>query len=191
MNRRPNKLFPLALLVLLAGLTFWLQSLTDWLSASVSHDKSAEAPDYVVEGFTATLFDIQGEVRQHLSGQQAWQQPNDPTIHLLRPHLRQYAQKVLRLEIIGENGLYNPKTRISQFPGQVTVLRYNPGQDTAKLVSSQLTVDTAQRTARSPALSVLTRGPSVVRSTGFTYNDVTQQVKLLSKVKVTHVPTRQ
>ena len=41
MNRRPNKLFPLALLALLAGLTFWLQSLTDWLSASVSHAGSA------------------------------------------------------------------------------------------------------------------------------------------------------
>ena len=91
MNRRPNKLFPLVLLALLAGLTFWLQSLTDWLSASVSHDKRAEAPDYVVEGFTATVFDAQGQVKQHLSGQQAWQQPNDPTIHLLRPHLRQYA----------------------------------------------------------------------------------------------------
>ena len=191
MNRRPNKLFPMVLLALLAGLTFWLQSLTDWLSASVSHDKRAEAPDYVVEGFTATVFDAQGQVKQHLSGQQAWQQPNDPTIHLLRPHLRQYAGAVLQMEIIGDNGRYNPKTRISQFPGQVTVLRYNPGQDTAKLVSSQLTIDTEQRTARSPALSVLSRGPSVVRSTGFTYNDVTQQVKLLSKVKVTHVPTRQ
>lgn len=191
MNRRPNKLFPLVLLALLAGLTFWLQSLTDWLSASVSHDKRAEAPDYVVEGFTATVFDTQGQVKQHLSGQQAWQQPNDPTIYLLRPHLRQYAGAVLQMEIIGDNGRYNPKTRISQFPGQVTVLRYSPGQDTAKLVSSQLTIDTEQRTARSPALSVLSRGPSVVRSTGFTYNDVTQQVKLLSKVKVTHVPTRQ
>ena len=63
MNRRPNKLFPLVLLALLAGLTFWLQSLTDWLSASVSHDKRAEAPDYVVEGFTATVFDAQGQVK--------------------------------------------------------------------------------------------------------------------------------
>ena len=33
-------------------------------------------------------------------------------------------------------------------------------------------------------------GASVVRATGFTYNDVTQQVQLLSKVKVSHVPTR-
>ena len=49
---------------------------------------------------------------------------------------------------------------------------------------------TAVCTAQSPAPAVLERGASVVRTTGFTYNDATQQVQLLSKVKVTHVPTR-
>ena len=36
--RRHAKLFPLVLLALLGGLSFWLQSLTDWLSADVRHD---------------------------------------------------------------------------------------------------------------------------------------------------------
>lgn len=188
--RRHAKLFPLALLVLLGGLSFWLQSLTEWLGAGVRHGKDAATPDYVLEGFAATVFDSQGGIKQHLTGQRAWQLPDDPTIQLLGPHLRQYRQGVLNLEIIGTDGRYNPKTRISEFPGAVTLLRYAPGTPTARLVTSRLTVDTERRTARSPAPAVLERGASVVRATGFTYNDVTQQVQLLSKVKVTHVPIR-
>ena len=46
------------------------------------------------------------------------------------------------------------------------------------------------REAQARWAAVLERGASVVRATGFTYNDVTQQVQLLSKVKVSHVPTR-
>lgn len=188
--RRHVKLFPLVLLALLGGLSFWLQSLTDWLSASVGHDKDAATPDYVLEGFSATVFERSGGIKQHLTGERAWQLPNDPTIHLLAPHLRQYQRGVLHLEIIGTDGLYNPKTRISVFPREVTLLRYAPGLPTAKLVTSRLTVDTEKRTAQSPAPAVLERGASVVRTTGFTYNDATQQVQLLSKVKVTHVPAR-
>lgn len=188
--RRHVKLFPLVLLALLGGLSFWLQSLTDWLSADVRHNKDAATPDYVLEGFSATVFDAQGGVKQHLTGQRAWQLPDDPTIHLLGPHLRQYQRGALQLEILGADGRYNPKTRISEFPGQVTLLRYAADAPTAKLVTSRLTVDTEKRTAQSPAPAVLERGASVVRATGFTYNDVTQQVQLLSKVKVSHVPTR-
>ncbi len=188
--RRHAKLFPLVLLALLGGLSFWLQSLTDWLSADVRHNKDAATPDYVVEGFAATVFDAQGGVKQRLEGQRAWQLPENPAIHLQGPHLRQYRQGVLQLEIIGTDGRYNPKTRISEFPGPVTLLRYAPGLPTAKLVTSRLTVDTEKRTAQSPAPAVLERGASVVRATGFTYNDATQQVQLLSKVKVTHVPIR-
>jgi lipopolysaccharide export system protein LptC len=66
--RRHVKLFPLVLLALLGGLSFWLQSLTDWLSASVGHDKDAATPDYVLEGFSATVFERSGGIKQHLTG---------------------------------------------------------------------------------------------------------------------------
>ena len=36
MTHRPSRLFPILLIVLLGGLTFWLDTITDWLGAYVN-----------------------------------------------------------------------------------------------------------------------------------------------------------
>ena len=47
MTHRPSRLFPILLIVLLGGLTFWLDTITDWLGMGNARPETG-APDYVL-----------------------------------------------------------------------------------------------------------------------------------------------
>lgn len=187
MTHRPSRLFPILLIVLLGGLTFWLDTITDWLGMGNTRPETG-APDYVLYDFTATVFDGKGQVKQTLVGKQAWQFPHNDTIYLQQPHLKQYAAQQLSVEIVGAEGQYNPKRQQGYFAKEVTLTRFRPDAPPSRLVTTQLSVDMDKRTARTAAPAVMTQGGTVIRSVGLAYDDTTQFLNLPSRVKITHAP---
>lgn len=84
MNDRSTSLVPLAMLVLLAALTFWLSRLIedDKPRAPMRHD-----PDYGVERFELRHFDTDGKLQHTLAGDQLLHFPDDDTTIVTTPRL--------------------------------------------------------------------------------------------------------
>ena len=89
MKDRGASLFPLAMLVLLAALTFWLNRLIqdDKPRGPQRHD-----PDYWVERFEVRRFDIDGQLQHTLVGDKLVHYPDDDTAIVTAPHIS-YLQK--------------------------------------------------------------------------------------------------
>ena len=84
MNDRSTSLVPLAMLVLLAALTFWLSRLIegDKPRAPQRHD-----PDYIVERFELRRFDVGGKLQHTLVGERLLHYPDDDTTVVTAPRL--------------------------------------------------------------------------------------------------------
>ena len=119
-----------------------------------------------------------------------WQYPESKVLYLKKPHFWNYQAGKLKAEIIGNNATYNTDTKIGYFSDAVRLIR--PPQDAnslpAILDTTQLTVNVDQKTMHSPAAAHFAQGATLTDSVGFTYNDTTQYLRLLSQVRTTYVP---
>ena len=82
--------FPLALLLLLALLSFWIdksvQPAAPKIDGSSRHD-----PDYIMSNFVTTQTDINGDLRYKLAAAEMRHFPDDDTTHLQKPRYTQFA----------------------------------------------------------------------------------------------------
>jgi lipopolysaccharide export system protein LptC len=89
MKHWPSQLFPLILLGLLAGLSFWLQKSVapeeTRIDGKLRHD-----PDAYAENFIARRFDETGQLKYRLTGPYMVHYPDDDTSELTSPKLVSY-----------------------------------------------------------------------------------------------------
>ncbi|RIX40685.1 MAG: LPS export ABC transporter periplasmic protein LptC [Rhodocyclales bacterium GT-UBC] len=91
MKHWPSQLFPIILLALLAGLSFWLQKAIS--HDEVKHDgKLRHDPDAVAENFVAKRFNEFGQVKYRLTAPSLVHYPDDDTSILESPVLISYRQ---------------------------------------------------------------------------------------------------
>lgn len=89
MKDRAAALFPLAMLVLLAALTFWLNRVIqgDTPRGPLRHD-----PDYWVERFEVRRFDVDGRLQHTVVAEKLMHFPDDDTTIVTAPHLTYHRQ---------------------------------------------------------------------------------------------------
>lgn len=89
MKHWPSQLFPIILLALLAGLSFWLQKALD--TGDSKHDgKQRHDPDAVAENFVVRRFDETGTVKYRLTAPYLVHYPDDDSSELRSPVLVSY-----------------------------------------------------------------------------------------------------
>jgi len=105
MKERASSLFPLAMLVLLAALTFWLNRVIqdDKPRGPQRHD-----PDYWVERFEVRRFDIDGKLQHTLVAEKLLHYPDDDTSIITAPKITYHqdapAEVSARMAYIGSDG---------------------------------------------------------------------------------------
>lgn len=105
MKDRAGSLFPLAMLVLLAALTFWLNRVIqgDNPRGPVRHD-----PDYWVERFQVRRFDVDGKLQHTIVADKLLHYPDDDTTIVTKPHVTYHQQPPAeifsRMAYIGKDG---------------------------------------------------------------------------------------
>ncbi len=91
MKHWPSQLFPIILLAVLAGLTFWLQRTVD--SGDAPRDRTPRHEiDSVAENFVARRFDENGILKYQLSGPSMVHFPDDDSAELKSPLLTAFRQ---------------------------------------------------------------------------------------------------
>jgi lipopolysaccharide export system protein LptC len=103
MKLSSTRLFPLLLMLALAGLTFWLER-------TVREEEGAHPslrrhdPDYIIDNLKHTHFNLQGAVESTLAAAKMLHYPDDDTTDLIAPHLVQTKPNQPRMTVTAERG---------------------------------------------------------------------------------------
>ncbi|MBV8048653.1 MAG: LPS export ABC transporter periplasmic protein LptC [Paludibacterium sp.] len=183
---RPARLFPIALVLLMALLTIWLDQVSKL--GSFGRDLDPSRPEFVSEEVDATRFDIQGRVEQRMVADKLWQYPNQNDLYFANGTIDLFRDGQQDYMLSAESGRYNTQTRIAFFDRKAHLLKpAAAGQPEVTLDSSAMTVDTARRYASSKQPTIIHYGDSVANATGFNYDYNAGVVNLLSSARATYV----
>ena len=185
MNNFSAKLFPLGLIILLFGLSFWL----DQVSTLSTQNKplAPEKPEYIIENATAKRFDSSGAIKEILIAKKTWQLPNSDIIYTQSPFFDVFEAGIKKYHLEGDQAQYNQKSKVIYFADAVKLNKMPEGnQPEATLKTSQLTADTIQQTVQSKNRVDFTYGVSTGNAVGFSYNHKTGALILQSRVSATY-----
>ena len=156
-------MFPMAMLLLLAALTFWLSQVIQGKTPRglLRHD-----PDYWVEGLQLRRFDVNGKLQHTLIAEKLVHYPDDDTSIVTEPHLAYHRLPALeifaRVAYIGRDG------KEIDLVDDVKVIRHGATDDLPPTLLETRTLkvfpDEEKGSTNDPV--ILTRGASVMHGTG-------------------------
>lgn len=176
--------FPLALLIFLALLTFWInravQPPVPKLDGSSRHD-----PDYIMSNFVTTQTDVNGDLHYKLAAVEMRHFPDDDTTELQRPRYTQFAVGKPYTEVQGLRGFVSSDGEEVRLVDNVKVTRQ------AFADKGEMTVETDYLNIRPNEDLVTTDRPVIIRqapktviyATGMVYEKKLKTVTLLHKVR--------
>jgi lipopolysaccharide export system protein LptC len=176
--------FPLALLVFLALLTFWInravQPPLPKLDGSSRHD-----PDYIMSNFVTTQTDVNGDLRYKLAAIEMRHFPDDDSTELQRPRYTQFAVGKPYTEVEGMRGFVSTDGEEVRLFDNVKVTRQ------AFADKGEMTVETDYLNIRPNEELVTTDRPVIIRqapktviyATGMVYEKKQKTVTLLNRVR--------
>ena len=185
---RPTILFPLALLALLALLTLWIERSVQppekKLDGSTRHD-----PDYILNNFTTTRTDINGNLKYVLSAEEMRHYPDDDTTELQKPHFTQFSVEKPYTKIESDRGFVSGDGENVQFLNNVKVVRQefrDRGEMT--VTTSFLNVVPDKEVATTDRPVTIHQAPdTVINATGMIYNKKLKTLELQSRVRAHYV----
>jgi lipopolysaccharide export system protein LptC len=188
MYNRPIILFPLALLTILALLTFWINRSVHppehKPDGSSRHD-----PDYILNNFVTTKTDPNGNILYVLHATEMKHFPDDDSTVLKQPDLVQYATGKPNTRITSKRGLVSSNGENVQFMDDVKLVRdafADRGEMTLLTEYLDVTPDTGIATTDKPV--VIKQAPkTVIHGTGMIYNKKLQTIQLLNSARVHYV----
>jgi lipopolysaccharide export system protein LptC len=182
MGERLSNLFPLALMALLAALTYWLDRLVQSPAAApnalLRHD-----PDYIVDNLLATRMDVNGRIKNTLFAVKLVHFPDDDTTELAAPRFISYA-KSAPVTITAKTGLVSSNGENVYFKDNVRVVRAPYGEKSEMVVNTDyLHVLPDDNIAKTDRAVTITDANMVVNAVGMEMNSETRIMLLNARVK--------
>lgn len=163
MKDRAASLFPLAMLVLLAALTFWLNRVIqdDTPRGPQRHD-----PDYWVERFEVRRFDVEGKLQHTVVAAKLLHYPDDDTTVVTTPHITYHQQPPT--EIFARMGYIGKDGKEVDLVDDVRVVRHSAAGDAPPTLLETRTLkvfpDAEKGHTNDPV--VITQGKSIMKGSG-------------------------
>lgn len=163
MMDRASSMFPLAMLVLLAALTFWLNRV---IEGDKPRGPQRHDPDYWVERFEVRRFDVEGKLQHTLIADKLLHYPDDDTTVVTAPNLTYHQQAPT--EIKAGVAYISRDGKEVDLVDQVRVIRHSATGDSPPTVldTSTLKVFPDDEKARTRNPVVVTQSNSVMRGSG-------------------------
>lgn len=177
--------FPLALLAVVAGLTFWLDRVVqprDGARAGiVKHD-----PDYVVDGLSAKRMDKLGRIKHTLRARKMTHYPDDDVTVLVEPKLVTYGEDRAPITVTSREARMSSNGENVYFEGDVRVVRAPHANQSELIVETNfLHVIPDDNIARTDRPVTIRNAAIVVRASGLELNSETRVLKLEGRVRGT------
>lgn len=164
-------LFPLMLVGLLAGLSYWLD-LTSRPQETSIDGKSRHDPDYIIERFEVRRFDPQGMLQHTLHADSMRHYPDDDSTVVQAPHLTYH--RVPPTLVSAREAQVDSKGKHVQLIGNVVVTRAaQNGKPATVLTTERLDAFPDEETAKTDVPVTITQGRSHVAGSGLAVNNAT------------------
>lgn len=167
------RLLPLALLTLLAALTFWLDQATR-VGEQRDNGKGRHDPDFIVDQFTVRRYDIEGHLQHVLTASKMTHYPDDDSTDVTSPALSYFGHGQ-RTDISAPRAWLGPDGNELRLSDAVRVVQQGKASDAPTLLTTEeMRVYPDAETARSSTPVTIVQGGSVITGTGFTADNKTQ-----------------
>jgi len=176
-------MFPLLLMLALAGLTFWLERTVrdeEGLHPSLRrHD-----PDYVVDNLTHTRFNVQGLVDSTLAAAKMLHYPDDDSTDLVTPRMVQTKPNEPRVTLTADRGTVSQDGEEVFLYGNVLVVRdASPERPEQRMRTSFMHVVSGHSVLRTDRDVVITEAERVLSGRGMEYHNDTRELFLRARVR--------
>jgi lipopolysaccharide export system protein LptC len=183
MRLSTTRMFPLVLMVALAGLTFWLERTVreeEGLHPSLRrHD-----PDYIVDNLAHTRFNAQGVVESTLLAAKMLHYPDDDTTDLVAPRMVQTKPNEPRMTVTADRGALSQDGDEVFLYGNVLMVREGgPERSETRMRTSFMHVVQAHSVVQTDRDVVITGGDRVLSGRGMEYHNDSQELFLRSRVR--------
>lgn len=182
MKRWGSALFPLSLLLVLTGLTFWLRHATD--SPQTKHDgKLRHDPDYIVTDAILRKIDQTGRLKYTLSATDIRHYPDDDSTDMLEPNLVHFQAKKPPVTMSAERGHISKDGEKVDLYDNVRIRRSASAQYeelTAYMPELTILPDVERAFTKRPVL--MTEGKSWMKGVGMQVDNLAQTYLLESQV---------
>lgn len=175
-------------LLVAAGITGW----SAWRQRAAKPVAVAgpARPDYVLHDFELVALDKQGQEAFMLRAPELTRSPDDKTLSIATPLFLIPDQDGQRWELRSKTGWVAADNSEVRLRGKVEAT--SPPSDARPTVmkTEQLNIFPDRDEATSPVLVTVTSPASTMRGTGMRADLATNRIRLLSKVSMSHEPTR-
>ena len=177
MKLSSTRLFPLALMISLALLTFWLdQAVRDeeQPASARRHD-----PDYIVKDFTTTTYNAAGAAESMLSADKMLHYPDDDSTELLSPRMVQSKPDEPRFTVRAERGAISGDGQEVFLYDDVVLVREADGQrPEARMTTEFLHVVRERSLVRTDRPVKIVEGSRSLSGRGMEYNNESRELLL-------------
>ena len=190
MTLSATRLFPLLLMLLLAGLTFWLERTVrdeEGMHPSLRrHD-----PDYIVDKLTHTRFNAQGKVESTLVAAKMLHYPDDDSTDLVAPRVVQTRPDAPRVTVTADRGsLSQDGEEIFLYDNVLVVRDAGAGNSETRMQTSFLQLARAQSVVRTDREVVITEDDRVLTGRGMEFYSDSGQLYLRERVRGRYEPKK-
>jgi len=184
-------LFPLLLMLALAGLTFWLEHMVREEEATIRVPRRHD-PDYIVDRPMHTRYNAQGKVESMLAAEKMLHFPDDDSTDLLAPRLVQTRTNEPRMTVTAERAtLSQDGEELFLYDNVLVVREAGAGQPETRMRTSFLQMARAQSVLRTDRDVVITEADRVLSGRGMEYNSDTGQFHLRERVRGRYRPAKE
>ena len=184
-----TRVLPLALMFVLALVSFWLERTVREQEAPVAtrrHD-----PDYFITNFTTTSYDRDGATESVLSADRMVHYPDDDSTELLRPHVVQTHPNEPRMTVSAERGaLSRDGDDIFLYDNVVLVRAADKARPEAQITTSFLQIARDRSLVRTDRDVVIHEDRRTLAGRGMEYDNRSQMLQLLSRVRGVFEPEK-
>jgi len=179
--RHAGSLFPLLLVGVLAGLTFWLQRISEPQVADRS-GRNRHDPDFIIDNFSVRRFGPEGALQHTLAATRMMHYPDDDTTMVIAPRLTFHATPTSVL--VAEQALVSKDAKSVRLERNVRLSRdAAAGGLPMEVTSARLDVLPDAETASTDTPVTITQGRSVVTGSGLVADNKTKQTTLFGPVR--------
>jgi lipopolysaccharide export system protein LptC len=183
-------MFPLLLMLALAGVTFWLER-TVREEEGAHPSQRRHDPDYVVDNLTHTRFNAQGKVESTLMAAKMLHYPDDDSTDLLAPRVVQTKPNEPRVTVSAERGTLSQDGEEVFLYGNVLLVREaGPEHGESRMRTSFMHVVQSHSIIRTDRDVVVTEEDRVLSGRGMEYRNDTKELFLRERVRGRFEPSK-
>ncbi|MGE5318582.1 MAG: LPS export ABC transporter periplasmic protein LptC [Hyphomicrobiaceae bacterium] len=177
---------PLAILLLLAALSFWLDHVVELPAGSASPTRSD--PEGIMENFDALRTDAEGKPQYRLSAKTLRHYANSKLTELEAPHFTQLDAQAGDVSAVSNQATVSPDGNEVDLRGDVVVERAaRPGQSLMTLRSARLLVFPERDQLRSPGPVEIHDATMDLRADAMEYDAKQRILKLTGRVHAHYI----